>query len=271
MTPGSDRQWLTRRGALKAVGVALAGGVSGTAASIYSSEAGKSDPAIVGHRGAAGLEPANTIASIETALQYDVDGIELDVRRTSDGTLVLFHDPVLDWATDGHGRVEETGWADLNAVEFHGEPIPTLADGLDVLADADVDVYLEIKGSDDFTGAVVQTVAEYGLKDRLTVMSFDPGALSAAADRDVATGLLGKLPNPLLVDTAMDQKVDAVSSHYSPYGLDWFVDTARDRGIHGGVWHLTETEQVLEDVLDAEPNHLTTNRPDLAVEAMDSL
>lgn len=270
MAPGSDRRWLTRRGALKAVGVVVTGGVSGTAASIYTSDAGASDPAIVGHRGAAGLEPANTLAAIETALEYDVDGIELDVRRTRDGTLVLFHDPVLDWATDGHGRVEERAWADLAGVEFHGEPIPTLADGLDILAEADVDVYLELKGT-GFTEDVVQTVGEFGLRDRLTVMSFDPGALSSAAARDVATGLLGKVPNPLLVETAIDRNVDAVSSHYSPYGLDWFVDTARDKGIHGGVWHLTETEQVLEDVLAAEPNHLTTNRPDLAVEAMDGL
>lgn len=267
MPPSSVRQRLTRRGALKAFGVAITGGVSGTAASVYSSSAGASDPAIVGHRGAAGLEPANTIASIETALDYDIDGIELDVRQTSDGTLVLFHDPVLDWATDGHGRIEETVWADLDAVEFHGEPIPTLADGLAVMADADVDIYLELKGN-GFTDDVVQTVGEFGLSDRLTVMSFDPGPLSTAADRGVATGLLGKVPNPLLVDTAIEQSVDAVSSHYSPYGLDWFVNTARDKGIHGGVWHLTETEEVLEDVLAAEPNHLTTNRPDLAVEAM---
>lgn len=270
MTPDFDRQRITRRGALKALGVAVAGGVSGTAASVYSSDAGASDPAIVGHRGAAGLEPANTIPSIETALQYDVDGIELDVRRTRDGTLVLFHDPVLDWATDGHGRIEETAFDELAAVDFHGESIPTLAGGLDVLSGTDVDVYLELKGT-GFTDDVVQTVGEVGLKDRLTVLSFDPTALSAAADRGVATGLLGKVPNPLLVDTAIERNVDAVSTHYSPYGLGWFVESARDRGIHGGVWHLTETEQVLEDVLDAEPNHLTTNRPDLAVEAMNGL
>ncbi|HUC89438.1 MAG TPA: glycerophosphodiester phosphodiesterase [Patescibacteria group bacterium] len=56
---------------------------------------------IIGHRGARGLAPENTIASFKAALQYKVDEIELDVRVTKDGQCALSHDP---WLHDKNGQ-----------------------------------------------------------------------------------------------------------------------------------------------------------------------
>ena len=50
---------------------------------------------IIGHRGARGLAPENTVKAIEVALKHHVDGVEFDVRVTSDGKVVLCHDPTL--------------------------------------------------------------------------------------------------------------------------------------------------------------------------------
>ena len=50
---------------------------------------------IVGHRGARGLSPENTIASLEKAIEHGVDMVEVDVRVTKDGVAVLHHDPVV--------------------------------------------------------------------------------------------------------------------------------------------------------------------------------
>lgn len=258
---------LSRRHALKAAGAVIAAGVSATVGHIYTVDPAAEDPDIIGHRGAAGLEPANTLAAIETALEYDVDGVELDVRRTSDGTLVLFHDPLLDWSTDGRGFVNETTWDQLAAVSFHGESIPTLADGLEALEEADVDVYLELKKA-GYTAAVIDQVQDFGMLDRTTVLSFKSDALSGGERSDIGTGLLGNTPNSILLPQAEDLGVDVVSTHYTPYGLADFMQRTRDRGFKGGVWHLTETEDVLEDVLEADPDHITTNRPDLAAEVL---
>lgn len=52
---------------------------------------------IVGHRGARGLAPENTIASIRKALDCGVDEIEIDVRVTKDGKVVLAHDQTIGW------------------------------------------------------------------------------------------------------------------------------------------------------------------------------
>lgn len=51
---------------------------------------------IIGHRGARGLAPENTIKAIEAALSHHVDGVEIDVRVTNDGKVILSHDTTLE-------------------------------------------------------------------------------------------------------------------------------------------------------------------------------
>ena len=51
---------------------------------------------IIGHRGARGLAPENTVKAIQVALTHHVDGVEIDVRVTQDGVVILSHDPTID-------------------------------------------------------------------------------------------------------------------------------------------------------------------------------
>ncbi|WP_254591337.1 glycerophosphodiester phosphodiesterase [Methanocella conradii] len=66
---------------------------------------------IVGHRGAPGQAPENTLLSFERAMQIGVDWIEFDVRRSRDGVLVVIHDETVDRTTDGSGRVRDMGFS----------------------------------------------------------------------------------------------------------------------------------------------------------------
>ncbi|MEM3174237.1 MAG: glycerophosphodiester phosphodiesterase family protein, partial [Candidatus Bathyarchaeia archaeon] len=61
----------------------------------------------IGHRGAKAYEPENTIRSFKRALELGVNAIELDVRRTKDGELVVIHDAEVDRTTSGKGLVSE--------------------------------------------------------------------------------------------------------------------------------------------------------------------
>lgn len=69
--------------------------------------------AVIGHRGAAGIAPENTLPSFRHALRADVDAVEFDLQCTRCGRLVVLHDETLERTTDGTGRVEET---DLEAL-----------------------------------------------------------------------------------------------------------------------------------------------------------
>src|SRR5207244_9942203 len=60
---------------------------------------------VVAHRGVHTSAPENSLASVREAIALGVDMVELDVRTTRDGRLVLLHDETVDRTTDGSGRV----------------------------------------------------------------------------------------------------------------------------------------------------------------------
>jgi glycerophosphoryl diester phosphodiesterase len=65
------------------------------------------------HRGAAAFAPENTLEAYAAAMDYGADGCEIDIRRTADGVLVLFHDDMLDQLTEGFGTVEQVTYYEL--------------------------------------------------------------------------------------------------------------------------------------------------------------
>ncbi|MGH3488316.1 MAG: glycerophosphodiester phosphodiesterase [Actinopolymorphaceae bacterium] len=115
---------------------------------------------IVAHRGASGDAPENTLAACEAAIAQGADVIELDVRRTADGELVVFHDNDLVRTTDAKQvfpdrspwRVRDFTFAELRRLdagrwndERHaGQRIPTLDESLDLVGDR-VGLLIELK------------------------------------------------------------------------------------------------------------------------------
>jgi glycerophosphoryl diester phosphodiesterase len=88
---------------------------------------------IIGHRGAAGLELENTIASLKKALEVGVSGVEFDIRLTADRQLVLCHDDDLSRVSNSSAKICELTLNDLKQVDLNnGERIPTLAEALAV-------------------------------------------------------------------------------------------------------------------------------------------
>jgi glycerophosphoryl diester phosphodiesterase len=91
-------------------------------------------PVIFAHRGASAHAPENTLAAFELALAQQADAIELDVKLSSDGQVVVIHDATVDRTTNGKGRVRDLPLADLKKLDagsffseqFTGEKIPTL-------------------------------------------------------------------------------------------------------------------------------------------------
>src|SRR5215204_3219063 len=91
-------------------------------------------PVIFAHRGASAHAPENTLAAFELALSQDADGIELDVKLSADGNVVVIHDTTVDRTTGAHGRVQDMSLADLRALSagsffssnFSTEKIPML-------------------------------------------------------------------------------------------------------------------------------------------------
>jgi len=100
---------------------------------------------IIGHRGAAGLALENTRAAMLAALDWGVDVIEFDVRRTADDHLVVMHDPVTDRVSDEQVTIYAKTLAELQTIKLHnGETIASLDEILDLIDDR-VPVIIELK------------------------------------------------------------------------------------------------------------------------------
>lgn len=100
----------------------------------------------IGHRGAAGHELENSIASFNYAKKMKIKAIELDVQLTKDGVPIIMHDKLLDRTTNSTGFVREYTHEDLkqNMLLKNGEKIPTLEEILDIFKDTNTTCYIEI-------------------------------------------------------------------------------------------------------------------------------
>src|SRR5205823_15082801 len=101
---------------------------------------------VTGHRGAAGLEPENTLRSFRRACDLGVDRIETDVRLTRDDRLICVHDAAVDRTTNGVGPVAEMSFDQLRWLDAgDGERIPTLEEALATVRGRAV-LQIELKG-----------------------------------------------------------------------------------------------------------------------------
>ena len=99
----------------------------------------------IGHRGAAGYAPENTIAAIRKGIALGADFVEVDVRRTRDGHLVLLHDELVDRTTDGRGPVSQMTWQELQRLDGReSERVPSVEAALAAAAGR-AGMMLEIK------------------------------------------------------------------------------------------------------------------------------
>jgi glycerophosphoryl diester phosphodiesterase len=103
-------------------------------------------PLKIGHRGALGHVSENTMESIKKALEFGVDGIEIDVHTCASGELVVFHDFTLDRMTNGVGEVSKYSLLELKELKVDGKfSIPTLVEVLDFI-DKKCLLNIELKG-----------------------------------------------------------------------------------------------------------------------------
>lgn len=99
----------------------------------------------IGHRGACGHAPENTLSSIEHAIALGCVLAELDVQRTADGSLILLHDERVDRTTNGQGFIAQMTLADIRKLDAGGgQTIPTLEEAL-ATAGGRIGLILELK------------------------------------------------------------------------------------------------------------------------------
>jgi glycerophosphoryl diester phosphodiesterase len=222
-------------------------------------------PLVLGHRGAPLVARENTLEAFRRAVELGADGVELDVRRTVDGVLVVHHDP----AVEGVGPIIAATAAELaRAAPW----VPTLADALAACDGALVNAEIKnFPGEPDWDPAQqVASALPAQLGDADVVVSCFLGA-AVERVREVAPGVPTGLlvlpgdPRPA-IDAAAEHGHDAL--HPCDRGLDAAVVAAvvtrcHEVGMRCHVWTVDDPER-MRLWADAGVDALITNVPDLA-------
>ena len=160
-------------------------------------------PFLFAHRGASAHAPENTLAAFKLALEQNADGIELDVKLSSDGHVVVIHDPTVDRTTGAKGRVKDMSLADLRGLNagsffsqnFSHERIPTLEEVFETMGKR-LFINVELTNYNSPRDHLVETacmlVKKFNLQKHVMFSSFFPSNLSKAGSYlpEVPRGLL---------------------------------------------------------------------------------
>ncbi|HJS18777.1 MAG TPA: glycerophosphodiester phosphodiesterase family protein [Anaerolineales bacterium] len=167
-----------------------------------------SQPVLFAHRGASAYAPENTLAAFELALTQQADAIELDVKLSADGQVVVVHDSTVDRTTNGHGKVADLSLAELKALNagstfsetYSGEKIPTLEEVFEAVGKRTV-INIELTNYSTLRDSLVETVCmlvkKHKMQERVFFSSFHPSNLSKAR------GYLPEVPRGLLAQESM--------------------------------------------------------------------
>lgn len=220
----------------------------------------------IGHRGAAGHKPENTLGSMRKALEFGVDGIEFDIHRTKDGVLVVIHDPTVDRTTNGKGAVGAMTLAELQALDAgEGERIPTL-DELVATVPAPVKLFLEMKAGSEFYPGIEEQVAQFlqerDLVDRTNVSSFDHHLLLRLRQLlpTLETGMLyaGRPIDPVAMARACGATAIHSNWHYTDLAM---VAAAHAAGLTVNVW-TPNTAQAVDQCYSLGVDGIISDHPE---------
>ncbi|HKO97306.1 MAG TPA: glycerophosphodiester phosphodiesterase family protein [Pyrinomonadaceae bacterium] len=227
-----------------------------------------SSPLILGHRGASARAPENTIAAFAQAMNDGADGIEFDVRLSSDGVPVVIHDDSLKRTASINQLVSQLTAEELRKTDvgswlarkrptlgqFAGEPLPLLSEVLDFFSTRAGFLYIEMKSDSQqgplLAAAVVRLVREYQFVDRVVVESFDLPSIREVKrlDGTMRTAALfePKLSHPLatirrrnMVAQALEHEADEIALHHT-LANKATVERARERGLDVVLWTVDE-------------------------------
>ncbi len=225
---------------------------------------------IIGHRGARGLEPENTLRSYRRALEIGVDIIECDVHLTKDRRIVLIHDHTVDRTTNGQGLVSDFTFDEIRKLDAgQGEQIPTLEE-LIRLAAGKAGLHIELKDPNALEPTLA-LVNEMGVRDEVFLTTGDIETLKRLRALDPAISVEHIFGSPPADAIERAKSVDAgrISAHIDSITQE-FVDAAHEAGLEVIAWPPnTSEDQRRAAALGVDL--ICTDRPDILKETLAAL
>jgi glycerophosphoryl diester phosphodiesterase len=234
-------------------------------------------PLVYAHRGDRSRAQDNTLEAFRLAVEAGADGIEMDVRRTIDGVLVMNHDD----RRPGFPPIVEMKFSDIR------EQIPSMPTFIETLASVPPDVWLnvEIKNfpdeadfeeARDTVSQVIDTINEHDTLDRILLSSFDPVTMERAAQicPEMLRAQLIKQPYGLDVGiaAALSQGAHAINPEFAHFSADpeATISAIHDAGLKTIVWRIDAPEDIAM-LFNIGAEGVITDDPAMARRVIDQL
>ena len=246
-------------------------------------------PLIIAHRGGRAVGPENTLATFEKAVGLGVDVLEVDVRHTADGALVLHHDTVVDETTEGTGPVGEFTLDELKKLDagyrwkapdgsfpFRGADleIATLEEAFAAFPEQRFNVELK-RPEAALADAVCDCVRAFQMQERVLVASFHSKAVERF--REVCPEV-ASAATPWETAWFFALNLLGLSSAFHPTGLAFqvpprlvvrdFIANAGNHNVAVHVWTVNDPDE-MRRLLQLGVDGLITDRPENAREIID--
>ena len=202
-----------------------------------------SETAVAAHRGDNASLTENTMEAFVSAVQKGADFIEIDVRRTKDGHIVVMHDDSLFRTSRTNKKVSKMTLSELRSIKYKGT-IPTLDEVLELLRDSDTQLLLELK-SYNIEEQCVEAVKAYGLENQTVFISFDEDQL-LTIQQLLPGASTGKLVSLLAGDYAADAAEKGINYLLIRYtsANEAVFSRLRAAGVKSGVWTPNTTDLI---------------------------
>lgn len=246
-------------------------------------------PLIVAHRGSSHNAPENTLDSFALAMEEGAEGVEMDVRLSSDGVPVLFHDSTLKRFTGRDVRIDSLSAKQLSRIsvgkwfnnryqkrarqEYEASSIPTLEEVLELLKDYGGEIYVEMKcrpfDSEETATSIARILSESPLLPQFVVKSFSLDALPfvhrVCEDLRTAALFAPKVMSIIrkekrLVNIATDLMAEGLSLHAS-LATKKLMKKARRAGLDVAIWTV-DNPRWLKRAIELDVDTLITNKPE---------
>ncbi len=225
------------------------------------------DIVVIGHRGAAGYYPENTLLSFRKAFEMGVDYVELDVRLSSDSIPVVIHDETLDRTTNGRGYVKDYTVEELKRLDAGlGERIPTLEEALRLAIEMNGKLLIEIKDV-EAVDEVVSLVREYDFIRSCKIISFYIEALKRVPSY-IERGLIYAWPGKWIIE-AIKLRATTILPKYNLVS-ERMVKYAHLRGLKVYTWNIDDRDTALR-IISTGVDGIASNKPDIILKLLNRM
>ena len=227
-----------------------------------------------GHRGACAYAPENTMSSFKKALELGVNGIELDLQKTKDNKIVIFHDDIIDNKSNGKGKIRDYTYEELLKFDFGSwfdikykdEKIVLFEDFAKEFLKMNLTFAIELK-QEGIEKYVLDIIKKYSSCENIYITSFNLDYLKEfrKLDKNIK---ISWLITEKINENNINELLKINGNQICPKAEDVTkedIDLANKNGLGVRLWGI-RNEEIMKKVFDLNTEGMTVNFPDKLTE-----